>query len=242
MPDVRLFCALDARDRTTVEALAARLAPAVDGFKLGLEYFCAHGPAGLSGVVALGRPLFLDLKLHDIPNTVAGAVQSIAPLAPAYLTLHASGGAAMLRAAAEAARSAAESAGAAPPRLLAVTVLTSLDDDDLATQGVADGAAAQVRRLATVATSAGLDGLVASPHEITALRAIVGHRVEIAVPGIRPAGAAVGDQKRVMSPAQAVQAGASLLVIGRPITQAADPLEAARAIRAEIDTTLAASP
>ena len=237
MADVSLYCALDASDRPAVERLARLLAPAVDGLKLGLEYFCAHGPAGVGAVRAAGRPLFLDLKLHDIPNTVAGAVRSVAALEPHYLTLHAAGGLAMMRAAQKAAAAEATRRGVTPPRLLGVTVLTSLDASALARQGIAGTAHDQVLRLAALAHEAGLAGVVASPHEIAALRAEHGAGFAIVVPGIRPAaagGSGKDDQARVATPAEAAQAGATALVVGRPITRAPDPLAAARAIAAEI--------
>jgi orotidine-5'-phosphate decarboxylase len=173
----------------------------------------------------LGLPIFLDLKLHDIPNTIAGAMRSLAGLAPAIVTVHAAGGHAMLAAV----------RAAAPPamKLVAVTVLTSLDDADLLAAGVGDGTAAQVARLVTVARGAGLDGVVASPHEAAAVRAAWPDAL-IIVPGVRPAGADIGDQKRVMTPRQARDAGASVLVIGRPITAAADPAAAAAAIARDL--------
>ena len=240
MPDVSLYCALDARDRPEVERLARLLAPAVGGLKLGLEYFCAHGPDGIGAVRAAGRPLFLDLKLHDIPNTVAGAVRSVVALKPHYLTIHSAGGLAMMQAAREAAEEEAARLGIAPPCLLGVTVLTSLDAEALARQGVAGTAGNQVLRLAALAREAGLGGVIASPHEIAALRAAHGADFAIVVPGIRPAGGAggavgaSGDQARVATPADAARAGATALVVGRPITQAPDPLAAARAIADEI--------
>ena len=235
MPKVSLYCALDARDRATVERLAHLLAPAVGGLKLGLEYFCAHGPEGVAAVRAAGRPLFLDLKLHDIPNTVAGAVRSAVALEPHYLTIHAAGGAAMMQAAREAAEEEAARRGVAPPNLLGVTVLTSLDADALARQGIAGSAHDQVLRLAALAHEAGLAGVIASPHEVATLRAAHGPDFDIVVPGIRPAsGAGKGDQARVATPADAARAGATALVVGRPITQAPDPLAAARAIVEDI--------
>ena len=237
MPNVALYCALDARDRPTVERLARLLAPAVGGLKLGLEYFCAHGPEGVSAVRAAGRPLFLDLKLHDIPNTVAGAVRSVVALEPHYLTIHAGGGVTMMRTAREAAEEEAARRGVAPPNLLGVTVLTSLDAKALARQGIAGSAHDQVLRLAALAHESGLAGVVASPHEVATLRAAHGPDFDIVVPGIRPAsgaGSGKGDQARVATPADAARAGATALVVGRPITQAPDPLEAARAIVGEI--------
>ena len=237
MPNASLYCALDARDRAAVERLAHRLAPAVGGLKLGLEYFCAHGPEGIAAVRAAGKPLFLDLKLHDIPNTVAGAVRSVVALEPHYLTIHTAGGVAMMRAAREAAEREAARLGVAPPNLLGVTVLTSLDDDALARQGIAASARDQVLRLAGLAQEAGIAGVIASPQEVAALRAAHGPDFHIVVPGIRPAagaGSGKGDQARVATPADAARAGATALVVGRPITQAPDPLRAARDIAEEI--------
>ena len=237
MPNVSLYCALDARDRPTVERLAHLLAPAVGGLKLGLEYFCAHGPEGVSAVRAAGPPLFLDLKLHDIPNTVAGAVRSVVALEPHYLTIHTAGGGAMMKAAREAAEEEAARQGVVPPNLLGVTVLTSFDAEALERQGIAGSTHDQVLRLAALAHEAGLAGVIASPHEIAALRAAHGPDFHIVVPGIRPAsgaGSGKGDQARVATPADAARAGATALVVGRPITQAPDPLTAARAIVEEI--------
>ena len=234
MPKVSLYCALDASDRPAVERLARLLAPAVDGLKLGLEYFCAHGPAGIEAVRAAGRPLFLDLKLHDIPNTVAGAVRSAIPLQPHYLTLHVAGGLAMMQAAREAAEEEAARQGIAPPNLLGVTLLTSLDAAALARQGIAGTTRDQVLRLAALAHEAGLAGVIASPQEVAALRAEHGPGFAIVVPGIRPAGGGKGDQARVATPADAAHAGATALVVGRPITRAPDPLAAARSIADEI--------
>ena len=231
----RIFCALDSADLEAVRTLAQSIAGAVDGLKLGLEFFTAQGPAGIRDIAQLGLPIFLDVKLHDIPNTVAGAVRSLAPLAPYYLTLHAAGGVDMLSAARETAHAEAARLGLTPPRLLAVTVLTSLDDSDLARQGVAGPARDQVVRLAELARRAGIDGIVSSPREIAAIRAALGDGFDIVVPGIRPGGAGAEDQKRVMTPGEAVRAGASALVIGRPITAAADPAQAAAEIRREVD-------
>jgi orotidine-5'-phosphate decarboxylase len=226
----RIFCALDTVDLDGAEKLAQALVGTVGGIKLGKEFFTAHGPAGAARVCGSGLPLFLDLKFHDIPNTVAGAVCAALALKPAILTVHAAGGAAMLRAAV----GAAAAAGAARPLIVAVTVLTSLDDDDLAAIGVPAGAAAQVARLARLAQDCGLDGVVCSPVEITEVRARCGSDFKLVVPGIRPAGAASGDQKRVMTPEEAVGLGADYLVIGRPITGADDPAAAARTIAAAL--------
>ncbi|WP_207482117.1 orotidine-5'-phosphate decarboxylase [Arenibaculum pallidiluteum] len=234
-PADRVFVAIDTTGIAEARQLAAVVADHVGGLKLGLEFFMAQGPAGIRAVIGdAGPPLFLDLKLHDIPNTVAGAIRSVAPLAPRFLTVHASGGPAMLRAAADAAGEAAAKAGVTPPRLLAVTVLTSLDEGDLEAVGQRGPVLEQVLRLAETAQRSGIDGVVCSPAEVTALRARCGAGLTLMVPGIRPAGTAVGDQKRVMTPAEAVAAGADFLVIGRPITQAGDPAAAARGIAAEL--------
>ena len=237
----RIFCALDSADLETVRSVAQAIAGAVDGLKLGLEFFTAQGPDGIREIAKLGLPIFLDVKLHDIPNTVAGAIRSLAPLAPYYLTLHAAGGEEMLRAARDTAREEAARLSLAPPRLLAVTVLTSLDEGDLAQQGVAGTAREQVVRLAELARRAGIDGIVSSPREIEAIRAACGEGFDIVVPGIRPGGGGAQDQKRVMTPGEAVRAGASALVIGRPITGAADPAQAAAQIRPEVDPEVGAA-
>ncbi len=231
-----LQCALDTSDLETALALARQLRGAVGGLKLGLEFFVANGPQGIRQVTqAGGLPLFLDLKFHDIPNTVAGAVRAAVGLEPAFLTLHTSGGAAMMQAAVEAAQSEASRLSLARPRLLGVTVLTSLSDPDVLAIGQKTPVLEQVLRLAALAQKAGLDGVVCSPHEIAAVRAQSGADFTIMVPGIRPATAQLGDQKRVMTPAQARAAGADYLVVGRPITQAGDPAAAARRIAEELN-------
>lgn len=234
-PTDRVFVALDMPEIDGAKAMAARLTGLVGGVKLGLEFFMAQGPAGIRDVVSAGGlPLFLDLKLHDIPNTVAGAVRSVAPLAPEFLTIHAGGGPAMIRAAADAAREEAERLGLRRMRILAVTVLTSLSDEDLAAVGQAVPAADQVRRLAGVAQANGADGIVCSPAEVALLRRDLPADFTLMVPGIRPSWAAANDQKRVMGPRAAVEAGADHLVIGRPITADADPAAAARRIAEEL--------
>ncbi len=225
----RLVAALDTPDLTRAEAWAAALAPHVGVLKVGLELFTALGPEAVRRIGAHG-PVFLDLKLHDIPNTVAGAVRSLLPLRPAMLTLHAAGGAPMIAAA----RAAAETAGAARPILLAVTVLTSMDAATLASTGVAASPAEQVVRLARLAMAAGADGLVCSPLEVALIRAALGNAPLLVVPGVRPAGSALGDQARVATPREAVTSGADWIVLGRPLTQVADPAAAARAIAAEL--------
>ncbi|MGF1455797.1 MAG: orotidine-5'-phosphate decarboxylase [Alphaproteobacteria bacterium] len=231
-----VFCALDTPDLDTALDLARRIGPHVGGLKLGLAFFVAQGPEGVRRVAALGVPLFLDLKLHDIPNTVAGAVQSVAGLAPAFLTLHASGGGVMMAAAAEAKDRAP---GLEACTLLGVSVLTSLDGADLEATGFAPDVPAQVLRLAHLARASGLGGLVCSPQELAAVRAAIPRPFTLMVPGVRPAGAASGDQKRVMPPREAILAGADRLVIGRPITQAADPAAAAARIAEEVEAALA---
>ena len=219
-----IFCALDTSDLEAAAKLAGGLKGAVGGIKLGLEFFLANGPDGVQRVMA-GIPLFLDLKLHDIPNTVAGAVRSIAPLGVAMTTIHAAGGKAMMSAAADAARE-----STLRPWLLGVTILTSLDQEALPTIGIAGPMADAVKRLAALAQESGLDGAVCSPHEVAALRRQCGPHFKLVVPGIRPAGSDAGDQRRVMNPAEALAAGADVLVIGRPITGAADPAAAAKGI------------
>ena len=222
-----VLCAIDTNELGRAEALIAATAGAVGGVKLGLEFFVAHGPDGIRKAAAGQRNVFLDLKLHDIPNTVAGAVKSALALDPLLLTIHCSGGAAMMRAAVEA-------RGPARTKIVGVTVLTSLDDNDLAAIGQSAPAAAQVERLALLAQENGLDGVVCSPQEVAMLRQACSRDFLLVVPGIRPAGAAAQDQKRVQTPRDAIAAGADYLVIGRPITEAPDPGAAARAILGEI--------
>ncbi len=224
-----VFVALDTPSLDRARELAQLLKPHVGGVKIGLEFYGANGPEGVRAVVATGIPVFLDLKLHDIPNSVAGAMKALAPLGAAIVNVHASGGAAMMRAAADAAGKTELRA-----KLIAVTVLTSLEDRDLPDVGLSGTALAQAVRLAILAKASGLDGVVCSPHEIAAVRAACGRGFLIVTPGVRPAGGDLGDQKRVMTPLEAVQAGADILVIGRPITAAPDPVEAARRIAAEL--------
>ncbi|MCH4092609.1 orotidine-5'-phosphate decarboxylase [Acetobacter sp.] len=229
----RLIAALDTRDSGQAEAWAASVSPHADAIKLGLEFAYAAGFDAVERVAA-GRDLFLDLKLHDIPNTVGAAIGSLSRIKPAMLTIHAGGGGAMV---ATARRACDDSfPEGRKPILLAVTVLTSLDDHGLAEMGIQDGAKAQVLRLAELALRNGADGLVCSAHELTALRAEFGDKPVLVTPGIRPHGAAVGDQKRVMTPTEARTAGADWIVVGRPITGAADPAAAATAIAAELST------
>jgi orotidine-5'-phosphate decarboxylase len=218
----RLCAALDFPSFAAAEPFARAIAPHVGVLKVGLELFVAEGPAAVRAAAALGRPVFLDLKLHDIPNTVEGAARSAATSGAALLTVHAAGGAEMVRAAVR---------GAGPGvRVLAVTVLTSLDAAALEAVGLAGPPEAAVVRLARLAVGAGAGGLVCSPHEVAAVRAAVGPGPLLVVPGVRPAGAARGDQARVATPAEAVRAGADVIVLGRPLRDAPDPAAAARAI------------
>jgi orotidine-5'-phosphate decarboxylase len=220
-----VYVALDTIDLDRAKAIAAKVRNHVGGIKLGLEFFSANGPDGVREMAALGLPIFLDLKLHDIPNTVAKAVQALHPLQPAILTVHAAGGRAMM-----------EDAKAAAPsgtKVIGVSVLTSLDEDDLAAIGVAGDARTQVMRLTALAREAGLDGVVCAGAEVAAAKKAWPDGFFV-VPGLRPAEGQAGDQKRVMTPRKALDAGASILVVGRPITQAADPDQAARAIAATL--------
>ncbi len=233
-PRERIFVGLDTPDIDKAARIAKSLVGTVGGVKIGKELFTAQGPDGVR-VAAGGAPLFLDLKFHDIPNTVAGAIRAAVHLRPRIVNVHASGGRAMMMAAAEAAREAAEDLGVERPRVIAVTVLTSLDAADLEEVGQMGPPAAQVERLARLAQASGLDGVVCSPREIARLREACGPDFLLVVPGIRPSWAAAGDQKRIMTPAEAVAAGADHIVIGRPITAAEDPLAAARRIVAELE-------
>ncbi|MGA9717659.1 MAG: orotidine-5'-phosphate decarboxylase [Acidobacteriaceae bacterium] len=220
----RLIVALDFPDATAALACADQLAGLVSWFKVGLELYLASGDSVVRELKKRGHSVFLDLKLHDIPNTAASAVRSLARLEPDLLTIHATGGRAMMQAAAEAARSMPK-----PPRLLAVTVLTSLDTAALAETGVAAAPMEQALRLGRLAAECGIDGMVCSPAEAAALHSAL-PKALLVTPGIRPAGSEAGDQKRIATPQFALAAGAGMLVIGRPITGAADPKAAAQAI------------
>ncbi|MFF5257466.1 orotidine-5'-phosphate decarboxylase [Actinomadura viridis] len=225
-PPAPIAVALDAPDLDTAARWAAQVAPHVSTVKVGLELYLRYGPDVVAGVRGAGGvEVFLDLKLHDIPATVAGAARAVAGLRPAYLTVHAAGGPAMIRAAVEA---------APDTRVTAVTVLTSLGDADLARVGLAGPAPDAVRRLAALAVEAGARALVCSPQEAAAVRAEVGPEITLVTPGVRPSGAATQDQARVATPEAALEAGADLLVIGRPITGAPDPGAAAEAIGAAL--------
>ncbi len=227
-----VYCAIDRPDLSGALLLARSLdGHAVGGLKLGLEFMTANGPSGVRSIVALGLPVFLDLKFHDIPNTVAGAVRAAADLGISMLTLHLQGGPAMLWAAADAVKD----LGDRRPLLLGVSVLTSMDDKDLEAVGVQGTTEEQVLRLAMLAKKTGLDGMVCSPKEIAPLRKTFGGQMKLMVPGIRPAGCDAGDQKRTLTPGEAIRAGADYLVIGRPITSAGSPRAAALAIQDEIE-------
>ncbi|MFZ5781972.1 MAG: orotidine-5'-phosphate decarboxylase [Pseudomonadota bacterium] len=238
-----VYCAVDTVDlplaAKLIRSVAGGARPSVGGIKLGLEFFLAHGAPGVryafpAPVRATGIGFFLDLKLHDIPNTVAGGIRAVVELEPTFITIHTAGGPAMMRVAAETAAEEARRLGVPRPRLLGVTVLTSLDRADLEATGVAADPSEQVLRLARLARASGLDGVICSPLEIAALREHCGSDFVLMVPGIRPAGSATADQKRVLTPREAVQRGANHLVIGRPITEAADPAAAAEAIARDL--------
>ncbi len=224
-----VYLALDLPQLDAAKALAEKVKAHVGGFKLGLEFFCAHGHHGVHEIARVGLPIFLDLKLHDIPNTVAGAMQAIHVLEPAIVTVHASGGRSMMED--------AKAAAANGTRVVAVTMLTSLDARDLMRTGIDGCAHDQVMRLAALAHDAGLDGVVCSGHEVKAVREQWKDGFFV-VPGLRlpdaGTGGAAGDQKRVVTPRKARDDGASVLVVGRPISRAADPLTAARAIEATL--------
>jgi orotidine-5'-phosphate decarboxylase len=223
----RLIVALDVSTAAEAQGLVQRIGDAAGIYKVGLQLFTAQGPGLVRDLVVSGRRVFLDLKLHDIPNTVGHAVKAAAELGAYMLTVHASGGDAMLRAASE--------ASAGRLNLLAVTVLTSLSDDDLPEIGVPDKVVDQALRMAALARSTGCQGIVTSPRELVPLRNLLGESFAIVTPGIRPAGAAAHDQQRTATPAQAISNGASHIVVGRPITHAPDPIQAAQAIIAEME-------
>lgn len=216
-----IFAAIDMPDVERARQLANDLRGSVGGIKLGLEFFSANGPTGVSDIGRSGLPVFLDVKLHDIPTTVGQAMRALAPLKPAIVTVHAAGGRAMLEA--------AKASAPEGTKVVAVTVLTSLDAEDLRAAGVSSTPAEQVQRLAELARAAGVDGIVCSGAEVKAAHEAWPDGFFV-VPGVRPEGSGAGDQKRVVSPAAAVEAGASVLVIGRPITGAQNPADAARAI------------
>lgn len=225
MKKTLIYCAIDTPELDKAKSLAAQIAPLTGGIKLGLEFFNANGPQGVEAVLkaAGDASLFLDLKFHDIPNTVAGAVRSICQnFEPAYLNVHASGGLEMMKA--------AKAACAPRTKLLGVTMLTSLDEDQIEQVGYRAGLSARVDQMARLCELAGLDGVVCSAHEVAMLRKSCKAGFDLMVPGIRPEGSSTGDQKRVMTPKQAIEAGATHLVIGRPITEATDPADVVKSI------------
>lgn len=230
LPSERIIVALDTTEADAAVAMASKLSQVVGGVKLGKEFFTANGPDAVGRITDVGLPLFLDLKFHDIPNTVAAAVRAALPLKPHMINVHASGGAAMMRAAAEV----AAEAGQDRPLVLGVTVLTSLGSSDLSAMGVAGPVRDHVLRLAHLAKDCGLDGVVCSAEEVVALRGACGRGFKLVVPGIRPIWATKDDQKRVLTPSDAMSLGADYLVIGRPIIKADDPVAAARRIGEEI--------
>ena len=229
----RLIVALDVPDAASAIQLAARLEDTCQWFKVGMELFTSVGPAVIEHLLKRGHLVFLDLKFHDIPNTVGGAVRSAAALGVHKLTIHAAGGPAMLAAARDALEGMLN-----PPQLLAVTVLTSMDSAQLAATGINRPASEQVELLASMALAENIRGFVCSPQEVATLRSLTGPEGVLVIPGIRPAGAGVGDQKRIATPAEALCQGASYLVVGRPITQAPDPAKAAEAILKEMAEAL----
>ncbi|MGA2887607.1 MAG: orotidine-5'-phosphate decarboxylase [Terracidiphilus sp.] len=231
----RLIVALDVPDAASANVLVSQLEKTCLWFKVGLELFVAAGPAIIEPLVARGHSVFLDLKFFDIPNTVAGAVRSAASLGVKMMTIHAAGGPVMLSAA-----KAALAGVADPPELLAITTLTSMDQAQVNAVGLPRSPAEQVELLARMGLEAGISGFVCSPQEVASLRTLTGPEGTLVVPGIRPSGAAVNDQKRIATPSEALREGASYLVVGRPITQAPDPAEAATAILKEMAGVLEA--
>lgn len=232
----RMIVALDLTDGVAAREMARTLVGAAGWVKVGMTLFYAEGPQIVRDLRALGFKVFVDLKLHDIPHQVEGACRMLTRAGADMFTVHAFGGNAMLEAAMTATTAAAQKFGTTPPKVIAVTVLTSLDDTSLAAMGVRRPAAEQVIALATLARDAGCDGIVCSPNEAAAVREAIGSDALVVTPGVRPAGDEVGDQARTATPADAIAAGASHLVIGRPITGAPDPAAAARAIRKEMSS------
>lgn len=233
----KIIIALDVKNREEARAVLESL-PEARLFKVGLELYTAEGPAMIDLVKSFGKEVFLDLKLHDIPNTVAGAVKSAVRHGVAMLTLHTSGGREMMKRAVEAARETAEKENKPLPLILGVTVLTSLKDSDLQEIGFSSDSKNQVLRLARLAVESGIEGIVCSPQELEPLRAELGSRVRIITPGIRPAWAEAQDQKRIMTPGEAIKKGADFLVIGRPITQAPVPREAFSRVLEELQSAV----
>ncbi|WP_412777587.1 orotidine-5'-phosphate decarboxylase [Thalassospira lucentensis] len=233
-PKDRIFCAIDTTDLDHAIDLASKLSGVIGGAKLGKEFFAAHGPQGVQAVAKVGMPIFLDVKYHDIPNTVAGAIRAVTPMGLKIVNVHAAGGIEMMKRAGEAARETAAKVGVDAPWVIAVTILTSMDQHDLDDVGLKGPIDERVVKLAELTQKSGLDGVVCSAREITSVRAACGPDFKLITPGIRPAWAASNDQKRVVTPADAVAMGSDVLVIGRPITKADDPVDAARRIVAEV--------
>ena len=240
MPDARsrLAVALDLPDGVALLAMARRVAPEAGVLKLGLEAFVAEGPSLVRSLAGSGAAVFLDLKLHDIPNTVSRAAAAAVTTGASIVNCHAAGGTEMMKAFGEGARAAAAKAGLPAPKLVAVTILTSLDAAAVRAVGLEGSPREAALRLAILAKESGLDGVVCSPEEIETIRAALGGDFLLVVPGVRPRGEVAGDQRRVATPLEAIRAGADLLVVGRPITGAKDPAAAARAIAAEIASAL----
>ncbi|MBT06172.1 MAG: orotidine-5'-phosphate decarboxylase [Rhodospirillaceae bacterium] len=234
----RVFCAIDTVDIDLAVSIVEEVREHIAGVKLGLEFFGRHGPNGVHRLLGLGTSIFLDLKFFDIPNTVAGAVTAVASCRPSLITLHAAGGENMIKAAVDSNKEAALRLGMEPPTLLGVTVLTSFGQRDLASLGVKGTVDDQVLRLAELSERTGLDGVVCSAHELRRLRGVCSSDFKLVVPGIRPHGADTNDQKRIMTPYEAMAAGADFLVIGRPITKAPNIEHSAREIAREVERAL----
>ncbi len=233
MPDKKynpIICALDTKNIQEASKLCQDIKAHIGFIKLGLEFFTKNGPQGFTEVAKTGVPIFLDLKFHDIPNTVAEAVSSALTLDVSIITIHTLGGSEMMKAAAKAAKETAEKLNKKPPLIVGVTILTSMDEQDLAGIGINRQVAKQVEILAKLAKSSGLDGIVCSPHEIELVKSVCGVDFKTVVPGVRPKSADAGDQKRIMTPSQALGKGADYIVIGRPITKANNPVIAAKEI------------
>ena len=235
-PRERLIVALDVSSAAAAQKIVAAVGDSASIYKVGMQLYTAEGPQVVRDLVTAGRKVFLDLKFHDIPNTVGSAVREAASLGVHMLTVHACGGSKMLQAATDA----AARSGKQPPIVLAVTVLTSMDENDLSSVGVAGKVSDQVVRLARTAIHSGCQGIVASVQEASLLRKELGEKFVIVTPGIRPAGSAVGDQARVATPAEAMTAGATHIVVGRPITGSNDPASAAREVLAEMSDSISA--
>ena len=230
-----IIVALDMKTLADARRLVEELGESITVYKVGMELFYSAGAAAVQMVRQAGKAVFLDLKLHDIPNTVAQAMNPLTALEASFISIHAAGGSSMLQAAARAASAAADSLGLVRPKLLAITVLTSMDETEWQRLRFSVTIGEHVVNLALLAKQAGVDGVVASPQEAAAIRKACGSNFLIVTPGVRPAGAALNDQSRIATPAGAVQAGANYLVIGRPITAAADPRKAVQVIRQEME-------